>query len=68
MESERLPKEVIQGAFDLLASLVKNNIKAFQLLNDMLLTEESVSDQGGVKQHSRIPHILYSPLKTSRYG
>lgn len=43
LDSDERPKEILQSGFDLLAELIKFNIEAFKIVEDVLRTPEMVS-------------------------
>lgn len=45
VENDSLSKEIMQTCFDLLAEVVKFNIEAFKIIEDVLKTTEIVSKQ-----------------------
>lgn len=42
LDSDERPKEILQSGFDLLAELIKFNIEAFKIIDDVLRTPEMV--------------------------
>lgn len=43
LDSDERPKEIVQSGFDLLGELIKFNIEAFKIIEDVLKTPEMVS-------------------------